>query len=93
MEVFDNVNNIVKDDLTQFKPLITLRYSATPKERYNLIYRLDAVEAYNKRLVKKIAVKGITVQGSDATNGYVYLQNINLYKDKKPRCTKTRYCI
>lgn len=76
-----------KEALTQFKPLITLRYSATPKERYNLIYRLDAVEAYNKRLVKKIAVKGITVQGSDATNGYVYLQNINLYKDKNPTAT------
>lgn len=76
-----------KERLKEFNPLITLRYSATPKECYNLVYRLDAVEAYNKKLVKKIAVKGVTIQGSDATNGYIYLQNINLYKDKSPTAT------
>lgn len=75
---------VTKEKLTEFNPLITLRYSATPKEKYNLVYRLDAVEAYNKKLVKKIAVKGVNIQGSDATNGYLYLQNINLYKDKSP---------
>lgn len=75
---------VTKEKLIEFNPLITLRYSATPKEKYNLVYRLDAVEAYNKKLVKKIAVKGVTIQGSDATNGYLYLQNINLYKDKAP---------
>lgn len=73
-----------KETLGKFNPLFTLRYSATPKEKYNLVYRLDAIEAYNKKLVKKIAVKGVTIQGSDATNGYVYVQNINLYKDKNP---------
>ena len=78
---------VTKERLKEFNPLITLRYSATPKERYNLVYRLDAVEAYNKKLVKKIAVKGVTVQGSSATNGYVYVQNINLYKDKAPTAT------
>lgn len=78
---------VTKERLKEFNPLITLRYSATPKERYNLVYRLDAVEAYNKKLVKKIAVKGVTVSGSDATNGYVYVQNINLYKDKAPTAT------
>ena len=45
-----------------------------------MIYRLDAMEAYNKRLVKKIAVKGITESGSTATESYVYLQSINLSK-------------
>ena len=45
-----------------------------------MIYRLDAMEAYNKRLVKKIAVKGISVTGSTATEGYVYIQSINLSK-------------
>lgn len=73
-----------KEALGKFNPLFTLRYSATPKEKYNLVYRLDAIEAYNKKLVKKIAVKGVTIQGSDATNGYVYLQNINTYTDKNP---------
>lgn len=43
-----------------------------------MIYRLDAMEAYNKRLVKKIAVKGITESGSTATESYIYLESINL---------------
>jgi type III restriction enzyme len=45
-----------------------------------MVYRLDAMEAYNKKLVKKIAVKGISVTGSTATEGYVYLESINLSK-------------
>lgn len=71
-----------KERLREFHPLLTLRYSATHKADsiYNMIYRLDAMEAYNKRLVKKIAVKGITESGSTATEGYVYLQSINLSK-------------
>ena len=45
-----------------------------------MVYRLDAMEAYNKRLVKKIAVKGITESSSTATDSYVYLEGINLSK-------------
>ena len=71
-----------KERLKEFHPLLTLRYSATHKSDsiYNMVYRLDAMEAYNKRLVKKIAVKGITESGSTATEGYVYLEGINLSK-------------
>lgn len=71
-----------KEMLKQFNPLMTLRYSATHKKDsiYNMVYRLDAMEAYNKRLVKKIAVKGITESGSTATESYVYLESINLSK-------------
>ena len=71
-----------KERLKEFHPLLTLRYSATHKSDsiYNMVYRLDAMEAYNKRLVKKIAVKGITETGSTATNSYVYLESINLSK-------------
>lgn len=71
-----------KERLKEFCPLLTLRYSATHKSDniYNMIYRLDAMEAYNKRLVKKISVKGITETGSTATEGYVYLESINLSK-------------
>lgn len=71
-----------KENLKQFNPLLTLRYSATHKSDsiYNMIYRLDAMEAYNKRLVKKIAVKGITESGSTATESYIYLESINLSK-------------
>src|SRR5690554_2265286 len=75
-----------KENLKGFNPLFTLRYSATHKKDslYNLIYRLDAMEAYNKKLVKKIAVKGIAQTGTTATEGYLYLEGINLFKDKNP---------
>lgn len=71
-----------KERLKEFQPLLTLRYSATHKSDsiYNMIYRLDAMEAYNKRLVKKIAVKGITETGSTATDNYLYLEGLNLSK-------------
>jgi len=71
-----------RERLREFNPLFTLRYSATHRadSMYNMVYRLDALEAYNKRLVKKIAVKGISVSGSTATEGYVYVQSINLSK-------------
>lgn len=71
-----------KEGLKEFNPLFTLRYSATHKSDsiYNMVYRLDAMEAYNKKLVKKIAVKGISESGTAATYGYVYLEGINLSK-------------
>lgn len=77
-----------KEGLKEFNPLFTLRYSATHKKDsiYNMVYRLDAVEAYNKKLVKKIKVKGITQEGINATEGYVFVENINLSK-KEPIAT------
>lgn len=71
-----------KETLKQFNPLLTLRYSATHKSDsiYNMVYRLDAMEACNKRLVKKITVKGIVESGTTATESYVYLESINLSK-------------
>lgn len=71
-----------KERLKEFHPLLMLRYSATHKSDsiYNMVYRLDAMEAYNKRLVKKIAVKGISESGTTATTSYVYLEGINLSK-------------
>lgn len=78
-----------KERLKEFNPLITLRYSATHRKDsvYNLIYRLDALEAYNKRLVKKIAVKGITISGTTATESYLYLEKINLSGERPPTAT------
>lgn len=75
--------------LKEFHPLFTLRYSATHRADsiYNMVYRLDAMEAYNKKLVKKIEVKGISVSGSTATEGYIYLQSVNVFKDKAPTAT------
>ena len=73
-----------KESLKKFQPLFTLRYSATHKEKYDMVYRLDALGAYNQHLVKKIAALGVTLEGSTATNGYVYCEGIDLYKDKAP---------
>lgn len=77
-----------KERLKEFHPLLTLRYSATHRADsvYNMVYRLDAMEAYNKRLVKKIEVKGISESGTTATNSFVYLESVNLSK-KDPTAT------
>lgn len=68
--------------LKLFNPLFYLRYSATHKRDYNKIYRLDALDAYNMKLVKKIHVKGISVKGTTGTDGYMYLEGID-YRDKQ----------
>lgn len=70
--------------MQDFNPLFTLRYSATHKVEYNKLFRLDALDAYNKRLVKKIQVKGINLKGSTGTTGYLYLEQISLSTNKPP---------
>lgn len=74
-------------NLKKFNALFTLRYSATPKKEYNVVYRLDAIDAYNKKLVKKIEVVGVTASGSTGTDGYLYLSSINLSTKKDPTAT------
>lgn len=71
-----------KERLKEFNPLLTLRYSATHRANnlYNMVYRLDAMEAYNKHLVKKIEVKGMSESGTTATDSFIYLESINLSK-------------
>jgi type III restriction enzyme len=64
--------------LAKFKPLMILRYSATHRTTHNKIHRLDALDAYNQKLVKKIAVRGIAVKGLAGTNAYLYLESIEI---------------
>lgn len=64
--------------LAEFDPLFIMRYSATHKRDYNLAYRLDALDAYNQKLVKKITVKGIEVKGLSGAHSYLYLQDIEV---------------
>lgn len=73
-----NKDNATRAGLQEFKPLFTLLYSATHREGdvYNMVYRLDAMDAYNKHLVKKIDVIGTQQIGTTATNGYLYLEKI-----------------
>lgn len=68
------------DSLKEFNPLFVLRYSATHKTQHNKVHRLDALDAYNQKLVKKIAVRGISVKGLSGTNAYLYLESIELSK-------------
>ncbi len=70
--------------MKEFSPLFILRYSATHRQEHNKVYRLDALDAYNQKLVKKIAVRGITVKGQAGTTAYLYLQNIVISRDKPP---------
>ena len=72
------------DSLVNFKPLMVLRYSATHKTTHNKIHRLDALDAYNQKLVKKISVRGIAVKGLAGTAGYLYLQSIEISNKKPP---------
>ena len=83
----DKSANITRSSIVEFNPLFFLTYSATHREDFNKVYRLDAIDAYQKQLVKKITVKGISVRGGSATNGYLYLQKINTYPNKKPTAT------
>ena len=66
--------------LPKFKPLMILRYSATHRAEHNRVHRLDALDAYNQKLVKKIAVRGIQTRGLAGTNAYLYLEGIDISK-------------
>ena len=72
--------NATMEALPKFKPLMVLRYSATHKTQHNRIHRLDALDAYNQKLVKKIAVRGIQTRGLAGTNAYLYLEGIDISK-------------
>lgn len=76
--------NKTRQGLQQFNPLFTLLYSATHRrdDIYNQVYRLDAIDAFNKHLVKKIEVMGVEQVGTTGTNGYLHLEAIVLSKKK-----------
>lgn len=69
-----------QEALPRFSPLMILRYSATHKTQHNRVHRLDALDAYNQKLVKKIAVRGIQTRGLAGTNAYLYLEGIDISK-------------
>lgn len=76
--------DVTQKALKNFHPLFTLSYSATHKTQHNLIYVLDALEAFNQKLVKKIEVKGFEVKNFRGTDGYLYLEQIILSAKKPP---------
>lgn len=83
--------------LPKFKPLFIMRYSATHRTQHNRVHRLDALDAYNQKLVKKIAVRGIQTRGLAGTNAYLYLEGIEISKTQslaerrqRPRPSRSR---
>lgn len=68
-----------------FNPLFSLNFSATHKTSHNLVYVLDALDAFKKKLVKKIEVKGFDLKNLSGTNGYMYLAAIVIDRKKPPR--------
>ncbi len=80
----DKADKIFKERV--FNQLFILRYSATHKadKEFNKIYRLDAIDAFNQKLVKKINVKGIEVLENKGTNSYLFLDRIQVSKTSNP---------
>ena len=81
-----SVDNTVtaKKAIASLNPLCKLRFSATHKETYNLIYKLDPVDAYEQKLVKKIEVLSVTSE-DDHNDPYIKLVSVtnkNGYKAK-----------
>ena len=76
--------DVTQKALQNFNPLFALNYSATHAKHHNLVYALDALDAFNKRLVKKIEVKGFEVKNLRGTDSYLYLEQIVLSGKKPP---------
>ncbi|MGJ3241515.1 MAG: type III restriction-modification system endonuclease [Opitutales bacterium] len=72
------------DSLREFNPLMILRYSATHRKEHNKVYRLDALDAFNQKLVKKIDVRGISLKNLSGTNAFLYLESIQIRPSKPP---------
>ncbi len=72
-----------QESLKRFNPLFAINYSATHRDMHNLVYVLDALDAYQKKLVKKIEVKGFELRNLRGTDGFVYVSQV-LIDPKKP---------
>ena len=68
-----------KKAISQLNPLCTLRYSATHKDRYNPVFKLDSIDAYEKQLVKQIEVATVGVT-RNANTEYIKLTNVKASK-------------
>ncbi|WP_344795186.1 type III restriction-modification system endonuclease [Frondihabitans peucedani] len=66
--------------MTSFSALFALRYSATHRIERTKVHRLDAIDAYNQKLVKKIAVRGITVKHLAGSSAYLYVDGLEIGK-------------
>lgn len=74
-----------QESLKDFNPLFCLNYSATHKQHHNCVYALDALDAYNMKLVKRIEVKGFDIKNLHGTGSYLFLESIVIDPHKPPR--------
>lgn len=73
-----------QEAIKALNPLMTLRYSATHKNPYNLVYRLDPVRAFELRLVKQIVVANVSSEDS-ANEPFIRVESIEYKKDYKAK--------
>ena len=82
--ILDEPQNMVSElrvkALAALNPLFTLRYSATHRIAYNLVYRLTPAEAYQQGIVKRIEVDGV-LQEDDVNQPFVRVNNIQSRKN------------
>ena len=73
-----------QEAIRSLNPLVTLRYSATHRNPYNLVYRLDPIRAFDLKLVKQVVVASLEPQ-DHGTNAFVQVQRIDHTKGIKAR--------
>ena len=78
-----------KKSIYEFNPLFILNFSATHKDKHNIIYSLDSIDAMKEYLVKNIACSNINLVNSSGINSYLFLNKIILNGSSKPTCKLT----
>lgn len=77
--------NVTQKAMKRFNPLFSVNYSATHKDKHNMVYVLDALDAYNQKLVKKIEVKGLEMKNLKGIDSYLYCEEIETSPTQQPR--------
>ena len=70
-----------KEAIASLHPLCTLRYSATHVDKHHMMYKLDSIDAYERKLVKQIEVAGIEVRDS---HNKAYIKLLKVDNRKSP---------
>lgn len=82
--IIDEPQNMETDNakqaISKLNPLCTLRYSATHKEKYNPVFKLDSINAYERQLVKQIEVATVGVTKNNNNTEYIKVTNIKATK-------------
>jgi type III restriction enzyme len=80
-----SAGDVTQKAMKRFNPLFSVNYSATHKDKHNMVYVLDALDAYNQKLVKKIEVKGLEMKNLKGIDSYLYCEEIETSPTNPPR--------